>query len=136
MLRHVADDDIDFDETGLLRTALPGALIAARVIDEPLFVRIWVLVLSEVPEDDDLAARLGELSGRLRLATLTTHDGMVLAQVEGLPVRVPTRRPRRRRAALDGAAGGAPAAGRSSAAGTPAASWTPPPNGPDPGAYL
>lgn len=138
MLRHLADDDdIDYDETGMLRTALPGALIAARVVDEPLFVRIWALVLSEVPEDDDLLTRLSELNGRLQLATLTSHDGMVLAQVDlfAFPfayqhvahaVSVLRSTVQQVASLLQEEFGGRDAGG----------DWKPPPNGQDPGAYL
>jgi len=76
------DPEADFDEDGDMAVRFGSAIAYVRVIDDPLFVRVFSPVLVNVEGDEGLLRRLNEINSEIRFARLIFTEGTVIAALD------------------------------------------------------
>lgn len=75
-------DDVDFDEDGDIAVRFGSAIAFVRVVEQPLFVRVYSPVLANVSCTVEVLERLNDLNTELRFARLVCLDDTVIAAVD------------------------------------------------------
>ena len=83
VIREATDNpDADYDEDGDMGIRFGSAIAYVRVVEEPLFVRIYSPVLVDVDGDEALLRRLNDINAKLSFARLMLTDNAVIAALD------------------------------------------------------
>lgn len=75
-------EDVAFDEDGDIAVRFGSAAVFVRVVEEPLFVRVYSPVLANLEVDGELLRRVNEINADLRFARLVVIDTTVIAAID------------------------------------------------------
>jgi hypothetical protein len=80
-------NDLDFDDDGDIGVRCGSALVFVRMVDDPLYVRIFSAILRDVDENPDILVRLNDINASETLIRFIFRNGTIhgIADLSAVP---------------------------------------------------